>query len=313
MRQMLMPLRLIALPGLTTKNVLCFKALLNFCYSFGALLGFDGWTTALRAFDSLERVLQKTPGTQCHEHHTMLRQALDSVFETTALLPENTLNDVIDAIGQHLWSLSDHEDAAASLNWLVELCTYNLVRLLTIWVRIINTVHHVCSSNSRGDNRGAAAVALCRILARAFRKEALCLHSCPDVAQEEFLKPLEPLLRVPREEARAKVCEGLLAILQASGQELEPRGWCTMIHLIATAAQVELGRAGLQFSLTANESCDNLQPQEMTHSAPPTITTKHSASQRPCLPMPCHHRKGVLGLHVNWQGQVAALWQFYLS
>eukprot|EP00913_Durusdinium_trenchii_P002938 g2725.t1 len=45
----------------TAKNLLCFKALVNFCYRYGGLLAEPGWTIALRAFQCLERTLQKAP------------------------------------------------------------------------------------------------------------------------------------------------------------------------------------------------------------------------------------------------------------
>eukprot|EP00439_Symbiodinium_sp_Y106_P026436 s6264_g3.t1 len=43
----------------TAKNLLCFKALVHYCYRFGSLLGEPGWTIALRAFNCLERTFQK--------------------------------------------------------------------------------------------------------------------------------------------------------------------------------------------------------------------------------------------------------------
>ncbi|CAK0828461.1 unnamed protein product, partial [Prorocentrum cordatum] len=100
-----------------------------------------------------------------------------------------------------------------------------------------------------GELRGAAAAALCRILAQALRKGALALEPAPEEAQDELLRSLEALLCAPQEETRARVCEGLLSILQASGQELYPAAWGTIIRLVATGARVELERVGVQFFL----------------------------------------------------------------
>jgi len=233
--------------GLTPKNVLCIKALMHFCYRYGGLLGTGGWRIALRAFNTLERSMQKAQPSQGLEAN--LRSVLDSVFETTALLPEEALLQVVDAMAQHMRGVSDVEEGNILLNRLVEVCSYNLSRLLVMWDRVLRIVTDVCIAEDRGELRGAAAAALCRILAQALKKGALAMAEHPEAAQEELLRHLEVLLRVPHEDARARVCEGLLGILQASGQELHPAAWGTMIHLVAMAARVELERVGFQFAL----------------------------------------------------------------
>lgn len=248
--------------GMTTKNVLCFKAILNICHCYGALLGTAGWAIALRAFDGLEKVLQKAqlaaqaqlgPG---HEL-TVLRQSLELLFETTAVLSEDALSDLIDAMGEHLRTLGTYEDGAAVLNRLVELCSFNLPRLLAVWGRIRKVSLELCMSE-RAELRGASAEALCRILAQALRKGALAMAERPEMAQEDLLRPLDALLRAPHDDVRARVCEGLLGILQASGQELFLPAWGTTIHLVAVAAQVELERVGLEFFLP--KSLDAFSP-----------------------------------------------------
>eukprot|EP00931_Biecheleriopsis_adriatica_P056419 TRINITY_DN33425_c0_g2_i1.p1 TRINITY_DN33425_c0_g2~~TRINITY_DN33425_c0_g2_i1.p1 ORF type:complete len:1879 (-),score=400.44 TRINITY_DN33425_c0_g2_i1:16-5652(-) len=236
----------------TAKNVLCFKALLHFCYRFGGLLGEPGWTIALKAFQCLERNLQKAPpapGTDL----TVLRQALDSLFETTSLLPDAGLLDVVGALGRNLRSTSDAEEGAVILNRMVELCNFNLARLFLVWDRILTTITEVCTT-SDDKLRGLAASALCRILAQALRKGALAMAEQPEAAQDELLRHLEVLLRSRHDDTRARICEGLLTILQASGQELHPTAWGTMIHLVSTAARVELERVGLGFYLPGDLS-----------------------------------------------------------
>mmetsp|Transcript_142653 Transcript_142653/g.371751 ORF Transcript_142653/g.371751 Transcript_142653/m.371751 type:complete len:1968 (+) Transcript_142653:130-6033(+) len=234
--------------GLTMKNILCFKAMLNFCYCYSGLLGSTGWQIALRAFNALERTLQKVQPNQGADS-TNLRRALDSLFEATAVLSEEALLDIIDAMSSNMKGISDSDEGIVILSRLVELCSYNLGRLLVVWDRVLRVVTDICMNEERSELQGAAATSLCKVLAQALKKPALAMAQHPEAAQEELLRHLEVLLRVPHEDARARICEGLLGILQASGQELHPAAWGTMIHLVAMAARVELERAGLEFVL----------------------------------------------------------------
>lgn len=230
--------------SLNTKNVVCYKALLNFCYSFGGLLGVGGWTIALRALNGLSRVPRK--GNEL----TVLRQGFDSLFQTTALLSDVALCEIVDALGQQIKSGTDTGEGVAMLNRLVEVCSVNLPRLLLAWDRVLQIALATCTAEHKGELRGAAAAAFCRILGQGMRKGALAAATdAPEEAQQELLKPLEGLLNVPHEDIRARICEGLLSILQASGQELHPAAWATMIHLVTLAARLELERAGLDFFL----------------------------------------------------------------
>ncbi|CAE8722506.1 unnamed protein product, partial [Polarella glacialis] len=249
----------------TPKSVLCFKALLHFCYRFGGLLGESGWTIALRAFHSLERSLQKAPVSQGNEL-TLLRQALDSLFETTSLLSDAALVHVVAALGRNLRSTTDAEEGAVVLNRMVELCNFNLGRLFVVWEHILAVITEVCGTrDEKQELRGLGASALCRILAQALRKGALAMAEHPEAAQDELLRHLEVLLRAPHEDTRARICEGLLGILQASGQELHPTAWSTMIHLVSTAARVELERVGLVFYLPGDAKL--LKKQSNTNGA----------------------------------------------
>lgn len=237
---------------LSPKNALCLKGLMHFCYRFGGLLGEPGWTITLRAFLSLERLLQKTPsipGTDL----TVLRQSLDSLFETTSLLPDAALLDVIGALSKNLKSTTDAEDGTIMLNRMVELCNFNLARLFVIWNQVLTTITEVCGfADEKQELRGLAAGALCRILAQALCKGALALSEQPEAAQDELLRHLEVLLKSPHVDTRARICEGLLSILQVSGQELHPTAWGTVIHLVSTASRVELERVGIGFQLPSD-------------------------------------------------------------
>lgn len=250
--------------GLSPKNVLCFRALLRFCYSFGTLLGVVGWGIALGAFDGLEKIIGKSTTVQAQDL-AVLRRTLDSLFETTALLPEEALADIIAAVGDYVRTLPDGDDGCI-FNRLVELCIFNLGRLLSVWGRVLQIVLEVCSAEHWVDLRSVAAGSLCRILSQALRKGALAMSAHPEAAQKELLLSLEALLHVPHEDARARVCEGLLAVLQASGQELQPAAWATMVRLVAVAARVELERAGLDFYLP--QDLDSFSPDVAAEAAP---------------------------------------------
>lgn len=231
----------------TAKNLLCFKALVHYCYRFGSLLGEPGWTIALRAFHCLERTFQKAapvPGSDL----SSLRQALDSVFETTSLLPDAALADVVGALGRNLRT-ADTEEGTLILHRMVDLCNFNLARLFLVWDSILSTITEVCTAEEKTELRGQAATTLCLILGQALRKGALALADHPEEAQDKLLRHLEVLLRSPHDDARARICEGLLSILQTSGQELHKTAWGTMIHLVSTAASVELERVGASFDL----------------------------------------------------------------
>jgi len=241
----------------TSKNLLCFKALVNFCYRYGGLLAEPGWTIALRAFQCLERTLQKAPAVPNSDLAT-LRQALDSMFETTSLLPDHALMDVVGALGRNLRTTSDVEEGSLILNRMVELCNFNLARLFVVWDSVLGTITEVCTSDDRAELKSLAATALCRILEQALRKGALAMAEKPEEAQDELLRHLEVLLRSQHDYTRARICEGLLSILQTSGQELQPTAWGTMIRLISTAASVELQRAGIDFYLEE----DVLRPEK---------------------------------------------------
>lgn len=239
-------------PGaLTQKNALCFRALLSFCSSFGALLGTAGWTIALRAVCGLERVLHKALLGHASEHAMALKSAVETLFEHSALLPETSLQEVVSAMALQLQSAQDTDDGIYVFNRLSDLCSYNLQRLRPVWSRILDIVQETSAPEQghSGELRGTAAACVCRILAQALRQGVVPAGECAASSQEELLLPLEPLLRVPHEDTRARVCEGLMAILQASGQELQPAAWSAMIRLVAAAARFELGRAGLEFYL----------------------------------------------------------------
>lgn len=233
--------------GANQKNLLCCKALLHFCLSHGRLLGVAGWTIALRALSGLERMLQRA-SSQGNEL-TVVRQSLDSLFETTALLPIDALSDIVDAIGENIRRATDSEEGSILLGRLGELCSFNVGRLLALWDRVMRVITDVCMLGERGELRVAAAAALCKILAQALRRGALAMAEQPEDAQRELLQQLTALLQSPHADARARISEGLLQVLQASGQEFHPATWGTMIHLVATAARVELQRAGLFFTL----------------------------------------------------------------
>ncbi|CAK0828462.1 unnamed protein product [Prorocentrum cordatum] len=145
--------------GLTVKNVLCFKALLHFCCLFGRLLGSAGWSIVLHAFNGLERALGKVPRAQ--SELTVLRQALDALFETTAVLDREALGDIIEAMGQTMKGTSDGQpgqsgpkggppadgdEGAVVLERLVELCSFNLGRLVQIWAHVLRVISDVCMS-----------------------------------------------------------------------------------------------------------------------------------------------------------------------
>lgn len=284
-----------AASSLSTKNIVCFKALLNFCYSFGGLLGVGGWTTALRALNGLSRVPRK--GNEL----AVLRQGLDSLFQTTALLSDSALCDIVDALGQQMKTCMDNDEGVIMLNRLVEICSFNLNRLLTIWDRILRIALAMCTAEQRGELRSAAAAALCRILAQVMRKGALAAATdSPEEAQQELLKPLEGLLSVPHEDIRARICEGLLAILQASGQELHPAAWTTMIHLVSIAARLELERAGLDFFLPMNLDGIALAPEKIASFSSVTADGCGLATFTPTprAPAPAPTATGVLGLQV---------------
>ncbi len=51
-------------------------------------------------------------------------------------------------------------------------------------------VTDICMTEDRGELRGPAAAALCRILAQALKKGALPMAEQPEVAQEELLRTL---------------------------------------------------------------------------------------------------------------------------
>eukprot|EP00928_Gymnodinium_smaydae_P036349 TRINITY_DN25427_c0_g1_i1.p1 TRINITY_DN25427_c0_g1~~TRINITY_DN25427_c0_g1_i1.p1 ORF type:complete len:1907 (-),score=273.59 TRINITY_DN25427_c0_g1_i1:257-5833(-) len=241
-------------PGnLSTKNCLCFRALLSFCYSFGALLGVAGWEIALRAVTGLERLLAKAPAVQGGELG-VLRGAVDALFETTVVLPERALIDIVDAIGKQ--SIASDADTSVAFGKLTALCKFNASRLLPVWDRVVRLILNISASQQdyRAELRGAAAAALCRILTPALRKGTLSSYENPEDVQRQLLEPLEELLRVPHEDVRARVCEGLLSILQAYGQELFPAAWDTTIRLVTAAAQLELERNGVEFHLPADIS-----------------------------------------------------------
>eukprot|EP00913_Durusdinium_trenchii_P003095 g2860.t1 len=80
----------------------------------------------------------------------------------------------------------------------------------------------VSTADERPELRSMAASALCKILGQALRKGALAMSEKPEEAQDELLRHLEVLLRSQHDYTRARICEGLLSILQTSGQELHP-------------------------------------------------------------------------------------------
>lgn len=228
--------------GPTTKNIQCFKALLQFCASYGGLLTVPGWTIALRAIFGLERCLQRfAPGADA----ASLKTSITSLLEATGFIPPELLREVVQAFRTCLRGAHEYDEGLVVLNRLVELCGFNLSRLLLFWDLVLQMVTEVCTSEERRELRGAAAAALCSVVAQALRRGVLVLSQRPEAAQVELLRPLEALLQVPSEETRARVCEGLLTMLQASGQELEPPAWGMMVSLVAKAADVELQKAGL--------------------------------------------------------------------
>lgn len=155
--------------------------------------------------------------------------------------------DIVRAMAENMKSINELDEATVVLNRLVELCSYNLARLLLIWQSVLDLIMEICLSNERGELRGVAATALCKILGEALKKGALAMEEHQDAAQEQLLRHLEAFLRVPHEDVRARICEGLLGILHASGQELHPAAWSTTIRLVASAARIELERSGLEF------------------------------------------------------------------
>lgn len=232
--------------GMTPKNVWCFKALLNICHCFGVLLCVSGWTLALRAFDGLERSMRGLAPGQRNEVN-VLRQALDALFESTVCLPAEALVDMVTAMSDHLKSLGEGVEAQRVINRLTELCISNSERLLVIWEAVLGIFLHLCESSHSMELRGGAANALCRILAQALRKRLAPANS--ESTQAELLRPIATLIQSQQDGVRMRVCEGLLEILQASGQELESAAWVKTVELVALAAQVELRRAGFEFLL----------------------------------------------------------------
>ncbi|CAJ1338671.1 unnamed protein product [Effrenium voratum] len=144
------------------------------------------------------------------------------MFETTSLLPDQALADVMGALGRNLRTTSDTEEGGIILNRMVDLCNFNLARLFVVWDSVLATITEVCTADERPELRGLAASALCRILGQALRKGALAMSERPEEAQDELLRHLEVLLRSQHDFTRARICEGLLSILQTSGQELHP-------------------------------------------------------------------------------------------
>eukprot|EP00929_Paragymnodinium_shiwhaense_P096517 TRINITY_DN58120_c0_g2_i1.p1 TRINITY_DN58120_c0_g2~~TRINITY_DN58120_c0_g2_i1.p1 ORF type:complete len:1962 (-),score=374.00 TRINITY_DN58120_c0_g2_i1:115-6000(-) len=249
---------------LVQKNVVCFQAFVSFCYSFGSLLGVAGWATALKTFTSLERLLQRSTATPQALDPAAFRQALDALWEHTAQLPDQAVLELLQAMGNLLkmnstalvsagtsngsGGASSAEEGPLVLARLVDVCSANTGRLLTIWPVALEIILAACLS-PRADLRGAATMTLCRIPSSALRRGALGDGQQLEMQQQELLKPLERLLDVPYEDARARLTDGLLAILQESGQELTPGAWGTTIKLVAAAARVELEKAGMDFYL----------------------------------------------------------------
>ncbi|CAJ1433668.1 unnamed protein product [Effrenium voratum] len=158
------------------------------------LLGFSlcgagggGFATLLFAegnqLQAVRTALKEMPGLEdayaCAASIDHQGMALDSMFETTSLLPDQALADVMGALGRNLRTrlcseestTSDTEEGGIILNRMVDLCNFNLARLFVAGGPRGVGSKHESPAHGRDEPhrrlRGLAASALCRILGQA--------------------------------------------------------------------------------------------------------------------------------------------------
>lgn len=224
---------------LNSKQIYCYKSLLNIAHGLHCVLDMKSWHRILNSLAQLDSILSVN---KCEDELLILKSALESLFNATSMWPNASVIEFISALGQltleYMEALSGSDKKISvhkifGLDKLIIVTISNISRVTIVWDMVAAYLDCICNSKS-SEIRQIGISSLTKLLIKIFKHFVEYPPAEPEIPSKwkNWQKTLFVSLHDLGSQQEPEVYKGIYTILQSCGGQLDKSGWNMLLSIL---------------------------------------------------------------------------------